>query len=162
MMTRRQEMIVVGVDGGPQGEAALRFAMAEAQSTGDTIEVVTAWAIKPSPVSPSGLVGSLPTLDELEHEARRNQDRSIELVLGRPPALEVASRVQRGDPGPILIEAARHARMLVVGSHGYGPVKAALLGSVSRYCAHHATCPVVVVPGVAEVAEPAEAVAVRP
>jgi nucleotide-binding universal stress UspA family protein len=50
------------------------------------------------------------------------------------------------DAALALVEAARTARLLVVGSRALGYVRAALLGSVSRYCAHHAAVPVVVVP----------------
>ncbi|WP_367183942.1 universal stress protein, partial [Ferrimicrobium sp.] len=35
--------------------------------------------------------------------------------------------------------------LLVVGASGHGSVVGALIGSVSEYCVHHATCPVVVV-----------------
>jgi nucleotide-binding universal stress UspA family protein len=58
----------------------------------------------------------------------------------------VSARVLPGDARIVLVEAAQHARLLVVGSRPMGPVRAVLLGSVSRYCAHHAACPVVVVP----------------
>ncbi|GMJ14090.1 hypothetical protein like AT2G47710 [Hibiscus trionum] len=37
------------------------------------------------------------------------------------------------------------ATVLVVGSHGYGLVQRAVLGSVSDYCAHHAHCSVMIV-----------------
>ncbi|GLT71907.1 hypothetical protein SLA2020_438910 [Shorea laevis] len=37
------------------------------------------------------------------------------------------------------------ADTLVMGSHGYGFFKRALLGSVSDYCAKHVKCPVVIV-----------------
>jgi nucleotide-binding universal stress UspA family protein len=37
------------------------------------------------------------------------------------------------------------ADLLVVGSHGYGAIKRALLGSVSDYCAHHVHCSVMIV-----------------
>jgi nucleotide-binding universal stress UspA family protein len=35
----------------------------------------------------------------------------------------------------------------VVGNRGFGGVAGALLGSVSQYCAHHASCPVVIIRG---------------
>jgi nucleotide-binding universal stress UspA family protein len=58
----------------------------------------------------------------------------------------VSTEVVEGLAGQALVESARHARLLVVGSRAIGPIRAALLGSVSRYCANHASCPVVVVP----------------
>jgi nucleotide-binding universal stress UspA family protein len=48
-------------------------------------------------------------------------------------------------PGRGLVQAAQGASMLVVGARGLGGFKELLIGSVSRYCLHHATCPVAVV-----------------
>jgi nucleotide-binding universal stress UspA family protein len=53
-----------------------------------------------------------------------------------------------GSVAPAILEAAEeeNATMLVVGARGRGPVRSALLGSVSRDVASGARCPVVVVP----------------
>ncbi|MBA0559179.1 hypothetical protein Golob_016156 [Gossypium lobatum] len=60
---------------------------------------------------------------------------------------EVSVEVMEGDPRDVLCEAVdkHHATILVLGSHGYGIVKRAVLGSVSDYCAHHAHCSVMIV-----------------
>ncbi|KAK8709843.1 hypothetical protein V6N13_060844 [Hibiscus sabdariffa] len=60
---------------------------------------------------------------------------------------EVNVEVMEGDPRNVLCEAVdkHHASVLVVGSHGYGLMKRAVLGSVSDYCAHHAHCSVMIV-----------------
>ncbi|KAL0391115.1 UNVERIFIED_CONTAM: hypothetical protein Scaly_0468600 [Sesamum calycinum] len=52
-----------------------------------------------------------------------------------------------GDARNVLCDAVEkhHASVLVVGSHGYGALKRAVLGSVSDYCAHHAHCSVMIV-----------------
>jgi nucleotide-binding universal stress UspA family protein len=47
--------------------------------------------------------------------------------------------------GPALVEAARDADLLVVGSHGRGGRKALLPGSVSMHCISNASGPVMVV-----------------
>ncbi|PRQ44300.1 putative universal stress protein A [Rosa chinensis] len=52
-----------------------------------------------------------------------------------------------GDPKDMICQATEqmHVDLLVVGSRGLGMVKRAFLGSVSDYCAHHASCPVMIV-----------------
>ena len=65
--------------------------------------------------------------------------------LGDGVVTVVADNGDAGTPGR-LVAAAQDARMLVVGTRGLGMFRAAVLGSTSRYCATHATCPVVVVP----------------
>lgn len=139
--------IVVGVDGSPQGDAALAFALEEAARCGDTVEIVTSWRVDlPAwsyPVLPE--VGTLPPPSELAAHAKEVQERALTRA-GARPDVPVTRTVAEGLAGPVLVKAAEDARLLVVGSRAIGPVRAALLGSVSRYCAHHADCPVVVVP----------------
>ncbi|GAB2263918.1 hypothetical protein Droror1_Dr00026052 [Drosera rotundifolia] len=55
--------------------------------------------------------------------------------------------ILEGDPKDMICEAVEKMQMdmLVVGSRGRGQIKRALLGSVSDYCAHHASCPVLIV-----------------
>jgi nucleotide-binding universal stress UspA family protein len=54
-------------------------------------------------------------------------------------------QVTEGNPAQVLLDAARGADLLVVGSRGHGGFAEALLGSVSQHCVHHARCPVVVI-----------------
>jgi nucleotide-binding universal stress UspA family protein len=57
----------------------------------------------------------------------------------------VTARAARGSPAGVLLDAARGAQLLVVGSRGLGGFTEALLGSVSQRCVHHAPCPVVII-----------------
>ncbi|MCO5587746.1 hypothetical protein L7F22_041698 [Adiantum nelumboides] len=61
--------------------------------------------------------------------------------------LETETMVALGDPRDAICEAVEKLQTdyLVIGSHGYGAIKRAFLGSVSDYCAHNAKCPVVIV-----------------
>ena len=58
----------------------------------------------------------------------------------------VTPMVVEGQAAHVLVDAAVHAELLVVGQQGAGELRQHRLGSVSRYCATHATAPVVVVP----------------
>ena len=62
------------------------------------------------------------------------------------PGLLIDSDQLTGAPALAVTEAGNGAAMLVVGSRGVGAFTAMLLGSVSRYAALHASCPVVVIP----------------
>jgi nucleotide-binding universal stress UspA family protein len=79
--------------------------------------------------------------------------RMAEAVVERARRVCVAGSVHaqievvEGEPRYVLCAAAEKHRadLLVVGSHGYGAIKRALLGSVSDYCAHHVHCSVMIV-----------------
>lgn len=81
----------------------------------------------------------------MEADARGDLQTAIEEALGPDQQSHVTSRVAPGRPGQVLVEASRHAQLLVVGSHGHGDLVGRLLGSVSEHCVYHAGCPVVVV-----------------
>lgn len=139
--------IVVGVDGSPQSAAALSFALAEAERCGDTVHVVTSWTYGSYPVGlPLIPVPPLPPDGaELERTTERVQEAA--LAAAGNTAVPIVRHVLHGEAGTVLVDASLEARLLVVGTRGLGGLRAAVLGSVSRYCARHASCPVVVVPG---------------
>jgi nucleotide-binding universal stress UspA family protein len=60
------------------------------------------------------------------------------------PAVAIRTRVVEGNPALALVEASRHAGLLVVGSRGHAEFSGLLLGSVSQHCAAHAACPVLI------------------
>jgi nucleotide-binding universal stress UspA family protein len=78
---------------------------------------------------------------------RREQLAQALVARGREEGIEVSFLVWAGDPGDVIVEAAgaEHADMVLVGSHGRGPVGRLLLGSVSEFVVRNAPCPVLVV-----------------
>jgi nucleotide-binding universal stress UspA family protein len=64
--------------------------------------------------------------------------------------------VTYGGPREELVQAGKELDLLIVGSRGYGPVGRLFHGSVSRYLARHATCPLLVLPRRATAAENAQ------
>jgi nucleotide-binding universal stress UspA family protein len=133
--------VVVGVDGSSASAAALRWAVAQAEATGAVVEAVGAWE------AVEDLGWSAPVVDSSfdEQVTRQRFTDELDRVLGDRRTVPVRERLVMGEPAEVLLDAARGAALLVVGSRGHGRFARALLGSVSLRCVQHATCPVVVV-----------------
>ena len=73
--------------------------------------------------------------------------RALEAEIGTfdTQGLEVVVQAVSGDPARALLDAAKDADLLVVGSRGRGGFRGLVLGSTSQKVAHRAPCPVVVV-----------------
>jgi nucleotide-binding universal stress UspA family protein len=133
--------VVVGVDGSSGSQAALRWAVVEAGMRTATLHAVMCWP------TDSGRrvtrIGNSPSDDGL---AMLNRFIAEATAASGGPAVTVMVSVRPGNPTEMLIEAAEHADLLVVGSRGHGSVVGALIGSVSHDLVTHAPCIVVVVP----------------
>ena len=79
-------------------------------------------------------------------QSEERLDRALQEVAPEAEGIEVERRVTEGNAAAVLVEASKDADLLVVGSRGLGGFSRLLLGSVSRQCVSHASCPVVVVP----------------
>lgn len=138
-------VIVVGVDGSEAGVEALRFALGEAQLRGAELKVVSAWHVPPAAYE-SGWAPVTFDIDDFEHPAQLAAGASLEQAGAAATDVSVTTVVRQGQAADILIAEAKGADLLVVGSRGFGGFRGLLLGSVSAQCAHHAPCPVVIVP----------------
>ena len=81
---------------------------------------------------------------EAERRAEEVVRSGVELAAGF--GVDAEGVAIEGNPATKLIEQARDATLLVVGSRGHGRATSLLLGSVSQRLAHHAPCPFVIVP----------------
>jgi nucleotide-binding universal stress UspA family protein len=130
--------IVVGADGSPHGNAALRWAIEHAVALDGSVTAVFAWQI---PFL--GMPGAFDP-DELEKLAKDFLTETVSSVVPSPP-VPLWTVVAEGDPTESLIAASDEAELLVLGSRGRGPFKGLLLGSVCQGCAANTKCPVVIV-----------------
>lgn len=142
--------IVVGVDGSALSKAALRWAAKLAPTLDAHLDVVTAWqfpmvATMNPDVMNAGVLPDFPELWHPEIDAKKVQDETLKDVFkdAMPPGLTHA--VEQGQAASVLLRASEGAAMLIVGSRGHGGFTGLLLGSVSRTCAEHAKCPVLVI-----------------
>ena len=154
-MAATAERIVVGIDGSPPSEEALRWALAEARLRGAELEVVHAWEFPAVGVAPYGGV-SMPviTRDELEKAAEALVRRTVRDVIGAEagPPVSVSTVVRAGKAADVILAESKGAAMVVVGARGRGGFAALVLGSVSSQVVHHAPVPVVVIPSAAAAA----------
>jgi nucleotide-binding universal stress UspA family protein len=158
-------IVAVGYGGSEAAQTAVRWAAGYAAAAGLSLRVVHAWVwpVFTKNLGPvKGVAGS-----GLRHSAEAILAEGLELA--RAAALEAAgaapSGVQRavpdneperpvpavdgvmeaGLPAPVLRDAARDARLLVVGSRGLGAVLGQVAGSVCIDLAGSAPCPVMVI-----------------
>ncbi len=134
--------IVVGVDGSPGSDAALRWAAAHAGAFGAQLVAVHCWS--PPLAGEVALTGAEATA--LEGDFAAVLDAAVERVRADVSDVMVEAVLSRGDPAEVLTELAAGAELLVLGSRGASGHTGLVLGSVSRRCTDRATCPVVIVP----------------
>jgi nucleotide-binding universal stress UspA family protein len=138
-MARR---IVVGVDGSSPSKAALAWAGQQAELTGAVVEAVIVWEF---PASSDRIFMQLPDDIDFAGTATKELAEAVAEVFPPGRGVTVTSKVTKGHPGPVLLDASQGADLLVIGNRGRGGLARALLGSVSLYCVEHATCPVTVI-----------------
>lgn len=131
--------IIVGVDGSTGAEAALRWAIEEADRHDAAVVAVLAWDYLNQHHADGG--HDFDPAYGLE-EARAALHAGLRAV---NPARPVEEQVMLELPAKALVESSADADLLVVGSRGLDGFKGMLLGSVSERVIERARCPVAVV-----------------
>jgi nucleotide-binding universal stress UspA family protein len=82
-------------------------------------------------------------------QIRAGQEAGAQAIVeeARANGADATFLVWEGEPGEAIVSAAEaeSADLIVVGSHGRGPMGRFLVGSVSDFIVRHASCPVLVV-----------------
>ncbi|MFS8197604.1 universal stress protein [Streptomyces sp. CWNU-52B] len=141
--------VTVGLDGTPQSLAAAKWAAHEALLRELPLRLVHAWPWQPYLYSPLSGVHEPPPDSALWHRhewAVRMPREAREDLTRRHPGLRIT--VDQVDERPVaaLLEAARDADPLVLGSPGLGGLGGLLIGSVAFGVLARAERPVVLVP----------------
>jgi nucleotide-binding universal stress UspA family protein len=146
----RGAIATVGVACNDSEEAreALRGAHALARAAGATLRVIT--VVEPglslyARTEPRTAERPGKDATAVEGEARVEAEERLRAAvaeLGDDVPASVEAFI--GDPAEVLIERSEELDLLVCGSRGYGPLRAVMLGSVTRRVASEARCPVIV------------------
>jgi nucleotide-binding universal stress UspA family protein len=136
--------IGVGYDGSEESEPALDAACRLARECRATLRVIRVF--NATRVSSPALM-TMPGWDSMRDDSEEIQRKSLAHRVSELPAdLAIESLFSTGDVADELAAESEHVDLMVVGSRGYGPRAAVLLGGVSHVLVRKATCPVVVLP----------------
>ena len=135
--------VIVGVDGSEESLRAVEWAALEARRHGSSLRIVSAPAELPRlrayQASPGEIAAALRGI------AARSLDAAITRSEEVAPGLPIETDLLPGPAAVAVADCGAGACMLVVGARGAGGFAAMMLGSVSRYVATWAPCPVVLV-----------------
>ncbi len=138
MTATRNRPVLAGVDASAPSLEAVRWAAREASRRDTTLRLLHACVFDDKPPREHGEL-------LLEHVYRWLR-RAAEIARERAPGVRVETAVRLGLAVDLLLEEAADAELVVLGSHGLGGLRGALIGSVALRVAAEAPCPVVVVP----------------
>jgi len=148
-MSAIESRVVVGVDGSEQSQAALGWAIGQAELVGADLVLAHTW--NPDSYATPAMAGAVPDMiqagalnDEAEELAQAWLDDLVTATATRTTA-SVSGVLASGSPAGHVLDLSAEATMVVVGSRGRGGLASAVLGSTSQQISHHAQCPVVVV-----------------
>lgn len=133
-MSTKRNGIVIGYDGSVESDDAARWA---AQAASKRDERLTALVVVEPMDAPRSQGWPVSWWDDVERRAQETLDAA--------GASDAVVERQFGRLVPTLLDAAKDASMLVLGSRGHSRVAELLLGSASQSTARHSRRPVVVV-----------------
>jgi nucleotide-binding universal stress UspA family protein len=137
--------IIVGVDGSDHSRRALEWAAREAALRHARLTVLTVCQGLAGWGGGAAYPGGRPETEHARELAQAETDKALQAIGAGQPA-EVIVRAVNGSAAQELLNAAKGAEMLVIGSRGAGGFARLLMGSVSSQVTHHANCPVMVIP----------------
>jgi len=133
--------ITVGIDGSKNAHAAMEWAVDEARVRGADLHLVHTWQI-------NGITNGYGMAEYYEACEQSSATMLSEAVAWVSDHFEgrVTTTSECGGAVEILARAAADSDLLVVGARGRDGFVGLVLGSVASQLAHHAPCPLVIVP----------------
>jgi len=144
MNTLRKNSIVVGVDESALAGQAVRWAAEQAALEGRALRLVRAVPRVPSGRSDHASTVQPGTYTSLRLHGEALLTQAHELAHRVAPGVEIEEQLEVIDPRTLLVDLAREAHLVVLGSRGRGPALSHLLGSVGLGVVRQSACPVVV------------------
>jgi nucleotide-binding universal stress UspA family protein len=141
---RGLQVVGCGFDGSPESHRALAWAAELARTASARLRVLSVHErTLPATIA---VGGALPVASINAVLRRQCEDELAQAVSALDADLDVTETLLEGDPQALLARESGQLDLLVVGSRGFGPLRAVLLGSVSSGLVRSAESPLVVVP----------------
>lgn len=139
--------IVVGVNGSPNSERALDWAMRQAAAVHAPLTVITVHEVPKSYWGGIPVIGPAdgPLLEKLRKAAEEMTQKAASRLGDAGPA-SVTVHAVNGFVVKELVDASQDADLVVVGARSSSGLARLLIGSVSSEVVQHSACPVVIVP----------------
>ena len=137
--------IGAGYDGSPASQTALDAAARLARATGAALRIVAAFE-RPSPDN-IWFAATSKGYGEIVGELRADLATVVDAAAARlGDELRTTTQLTDGSPVDVLADASESLDLLVVGSRGYGPIRAVMPGSATAALLPRAHCPFLVMP----------------
>ncbi|XP_050940629.1 universal stress protein A-like protein isoform X2 [Cucumis melo] len=153
-VSERERKIVVAVDEGEESLYALSWCLKNVIFENSKDTLILLYARPPRPIytamDGTGYLFSadiMATLDRYSYDVAEAVVEKAKRLCKHLNNVKVETRVESGDARDVICQMVEKlgADILVMGSHGYGPIKRAFIGSVSNHCAKSVKCPVLIV-----------------
>jgi nucleotide-binding universal stress UspA family protein len=135
--------IIVGVDGSPPSDHAVRVAFEEADARRVGVLAVRVYTSSSAALGVDGPVDMEEPVQRRDNELRRLTE-DIAPWREKYPDVAVKSVAVAGHTAEVLIGLSSSAQLVVVGTRGHGGFAGLLLGSVGLQLLHHCDCPVLI------------------
>jgi nucleotide-binding universal stress UspA family protein len=142
--------ILLGIDGSAHSAAALEEVASRRWPLGTEVEVLTiVHSSTPLLLDPAFVMAAVyvVTTQELRRLAPDLLAAAAARLKREHPHLAITTKALEGTPRELIVQEAADwgADLIVLGSHGHGPLRQALLGSVATGVAADATCAVEII-----------------
>jgi nucleotide-binding universal stress UspA family protein len=137
--------IGAGFDGSPESRAALTAAGLVARAAGAPLRVMSVFD-KPNPANPVYAVtshGYTEIMGELRAERAARLEEALASV---PERVACVGEVLDGHPAEVLARESGDLDLLVIGSRGYGALRATTAGTTAHWLSTACRCPLMLVP----------------
>lgn len=142
--------VLLAIDGSSHSQAALEAVAIRDWPAGTEVEVLTvvhsSWPLVGDPLFTIASAHAESILEQ-RNEVPGLLERAVAQLHNHQPDLPVKAKTLDGPPSKVIVEEAEQwkADLIVLGSHGYGAVRRALLGSVAAAVAVEAPCAVEII-----------------